>query len=266
MTHPVKISAIVPTWNEAGWLPCLLRRLGEDPSVIEVIVADNDSSDGTVQIARSGNCKVVSGGLPAFGRNAGARAAVGSHLLFADADVVVTPSIMAAIRLEFADPGCALVHFRLVPVTKRPLVRFSYRLVDFYARLCHRLGVPQGSAPLICVRRDAFESAGGFDESVYVAEDVDFIRQVGRRTGGIRYVRSTPLYVSARRFEVESAVLYGVKCVMWGLLRMVGLRVSLRRYRWQVYPDHVSSQDAVSEWPPPSEVAEAAASSLGKTS
>lgn len=240
-----KISAIVPTWNEAAWLPTLLQRLSSLAAVTEVVVADNCSADGTVEIARAGRCKVVAGGVPAVGRNTGARYAREELLLFVDADVAVTEEVINAIQDEFALPNRTLVHFRLVPATERRLVRFCYRIVDLYARLCHRLRRPQGSAPLICVRRSAFEAVGGFDEEVHVAEDVMLIRRVGRRFGGVAYVRDVPLQVSARRFEVESTFMYGLKCVMWGLLRAFGSRASLRRYSWKPYPVEVSSRDEV---------------------
>lgn len=250
MNGSVKISAIVPTWNEAAWLPTLLHRLSSLPTVTEIVVADNHSSDGTVDIARARHCNVVAGGLPAAGRNTGARYASEDLLLFVDADVAVTEEVIDAIQDEFALGHRTLVHFRLVPATERRLIRLCYRLVDLYARLCYRLGKPQGSAPLICIRRSAFEEVGGFDEQVHVAEDVLLIRSVGRRLGGVSYVRAVPLHVSARRFEVESTFLYGLKCLMWGLLRAFGSRTSLRRYTWKPYPIEVSNQDeVVADWP-----------------
>ena len=248
------ISAIVPTWNEAAWLPTLLHRLSSLSAVTEVVVADNHSVDETVEIARARRCKVVTGGLPAAGRNAGARYARENLFLFVDADVAVTEEVIDAIQNEFALPHRTLVHFRLVPATERRLVKFSYQLVDFYARLCHWLGRPQGSAPLICVRRSAFEAVGGFDEDVHVAEDVMLIRRVGRCFGGVAYLRQVPLLVSARRFELESAFMYGLKCVMWGMLRAFGSRASLRAYSWHPYPIEVSTRDeVVADWPAPAE-------------
>lgn len=244
----------MPTWNEAAWLPTLLHRLSSLPAVKEVVVADNHSVDRTAEIARAGRCKVVAGGLPAAGRNTGARYASEDLLLFVDADVAVTEEVIDMIQSAFASPHCILVHFRLVPATDRRFVKLCYRLVDLYARLCNWLGRPQGSAPLICVRRSAFELVGGFDEEVHVAEDVVFIRRVGRRFGGVAYVREVPLHISARRFEVESAFMYGAKCLMWGLLRAFGSRASLRRYSWRPYSVEVSRGDKVlADWPAPAE-------------
>ncbi|MHB8301905.1 MAG: glycosyltransferase family A protein [Acidobacteriaceae bacterium] len=57
----------------------------------KVFVADAGSTDGTAEIARSFGAKfpieVIPGGLPAVGRNAGARRATTPYILFLDADI-----------------------------------------------------------------------------------------------------------------------------------------------------------------------------------
>ena len=64
----MKLSIIIPTYNEEKYLPELLKSIKEQNfSSYEIIVADNDSNDNTVKIAESYGCKVVSGGLPAIG-------------------------------------------------------------------------------------------------------------------------------------------------------------------------------------------------------
>ena len=81
-----KISLVIPAWNEAAYLPRLLdtvdaaRKLyrhGSDR--IEVIVADNESTDETPQIAAARGCHVehVPKRLIAAARNGGAAAARG---------------------------------------------------------------------------------------------------------------------------------------------------------------------------------------------
>jgi len=230
-----RFSVIVPTWNEERCLPVLLSKIECDPSVSEIIVADNSSSDDTARIALDFNCRLVAGGLPAAGRNAGARAAAEEIFLFIDADVAVTPEILDALRNEFKIRETTLVYFRMIPISDRLYIKTAYKSADIYARLTGLLGTSQGPASLICVRRSAFAAVGGFDETVSAAEDVDFIRRVGRQVGGVRYVRATSLYVSARRFDIEDGFTYSLKCVIWGLLRGLGFRTSLIPYTWKQY-------------------------------
>ena len=229
-------SVIVPTWNEERWLPTLLGKLERQPSIAEVIIADNSSSDDTVKIALDANCRITSGGRPAAGRNAGAMAATEDIFLFIDADVAISQDVLDSLNEQFSRPGTELVYFRIVPDTDRLYVKAAYRAADFYVLVGRLFGRPLGSAPLICVSRMAFSKVGGFDEAMGAAEDVDFIRRVSRHVGGVRYVRSTPLHASARRFDLEGALGYSLKCVVWGLLRLVGLRVSLMSYKWERYP------------------------------
>ena len=67
-------SIIIPTYNEEEYLPVLLDSIKEqDFDDYEIIVADANSTDKTVEIAKDYGCIVVEGGLPAVGRNNGAK-------------------------------------------------------------------------------------------------------------------------------------------------------------------------------------------------
>ncbi len=237
------ISVIIPTWNEAPWLSALLNRLTHCPNIAEIVVADHGSIDGTRDIAAEHGCVVVEGGRPAAGKNAGAKAARGELLLFVDADVAVTPQVVTQILAAFANPGCVLVHLRLVPATDRHFIRTCYRVVHFYALVGAKLQAHQGSAPLIGIRREAFFAIEGFDERVAAAEDVDLIRRVRKRRGSVAYLHDTPLMISARRFEIESHLGYVIKCVVWALLRAVGLRASIWPYAWVRYSEEIARHD-----------------------
>ena len=96
-----KISLVIPAWNEAACLPRLLdtvdaaRKLyrhGSDR--IEVIVADNESTDETPQIAAARGCHVehVPKRLIAAARNGGAGAARGDTLAFAARKIGSSPA------------------------------------------------------------------------------------------------------------------------------------------------------------------------------
>lgn len=243
------VTAVVPTWNEAPWLATLLVALQAEPLVNEIVVADNASTDETRRLARSFGCTVIDGGLPAYGRNAGARVARSDHLLFVDADVILPPRFFQTLAAEFTDSSRTLVHCRLVPQTGGRFIRLCYRVVNAHASFCSFLRHHQGSAPVICVRREAFEAVGGFDERIRVAEDVDFIRRVGCRIGGVSYLTTLPVYVSSRRFAIENGLVYGAKSVMWALLRLFGLRTSIRDYIWTTYPAELAARDALSDSP-----------------
>jgi len=85
------VSAIVPAYNEAERIGAVLWPLRHAPSVGEVIVVDDGSTDGTAAVARSFGVKVIS--LPvncgkSVALDRGVQQARYETLLFLDADLV----------------------------------------------------------------------------------------------------------------------------------------------------------------------------------
>jgi glycosyltransferase involved in cell wall biosynthesis len=161
----VRVSAIVPTWNEEALLPTLLGSLTMDTNISEVVITDNASTDDTVLVANSWGCSVVAGGLPAFGKNAGARHATGDILLFVDADVVVTRALTDYIYEAFTSVQTNALYFPLNPISDRLSIRLCYLISNRFAKTSYRLGRPMGPAPVLAVRSDIFADCDGFDEN-----------------------------------------------------------------------------------------------------
>ena len=97
----MKFSVVIPAYNEEKFLPRLLASVkvaasnysgGRDQ--IEVVVADNDSTDGTAEVANQHGARVahVAKRRIAAARNGGARAASGEILCFIDADSAIHPN------------------------------------------------------------------------------------------------------------------------------------------------------------------------------
>src|SRR5688500_14589745 len=95
------LSFVVPAYNEEKYLPATLaaihaaaREAGEP---YEVVVADDNSSDRTADVAAEGGARVVTvhNRQIAATRNAGARATSGDMLIFVDADTTVNGPLVA---------------------------------------------------------------------------------------------------------------------------------------------------------------------------
>src|SRR5207253_1328693 len=102
----MRFSVIIPAYNEAQYLPRLLdsievarKNYSSGMDAIEVIVADNDSTDRTaeVSVARGARVVKVEKRRIAAARNGGGRAAGGDILCFIDADSAVHPQTFNAI-------------------------------------------------------------------------------------------------------------------------------------------------------------------------
>lgn len=228
------VSLVIPAWNEARWLPRLLESARLIPRIRQVIVADKDSEDGTPDIARSFGASLVPGGRPAAARNHGAAVATEDVLLFTDADCVLDGRAVQAALESLDDAEVVGVHVRTVPVSLDPYCCLSYAAMDWYLRSLAAVGVVQGVASFIAVRREVFDVCGGFDEQVHVGEDADFLRRLARR-GRVVYRSDQVVFTSARRFHTERPWLFSMKVSMWALLRLLRLRRSMVGYRWDAH-------------------------------
>lgn len=177
------ISFIIPAFNEERLLGRTLSAIGQvgralaEP--IEVIVVDDASTDRTAAVAQEHRAHVVSVKCRqiAATRNAGATAARGEMLIFVDADTIVTAAAVqaaiTAMRGGAVGGGCA--------------VRFDGRL-PLYGRMLAAVTVPLyrairlASPCFLFCTRESFRVAGGFDETLFAAEEIA-MSQALRRQG-----------------------------------------------------------------------------------
>jgi 4,4'-diaponeurosporenoate glycosyltransferase len=128
------ICIIIPARNEAANLPRLLKSIAEqDWKPAEVIVVDDDSTDGTAEIARAGGAKVISAGrLPEDWRGKpwacqrGAEATSAPHILFLDADTWFEPGGLGRIaETYFGEQGVlSVVPYHVVPTLRERISAF----------------------------------------------------------------------------------------------------------------------------------------------
>jgi glycosyltransferase involved in cell wall biosynthesis len=217
----MKVSIIIPTLNEEATLPNLLESIKvQQFDDYEVVVADAHSKDRTREIAESYGCTVVDGGLPAAGRNAGAAAARGELLFFLDADVLLPPGFIRNVYDEMEDRYIDLATCEIRPLSDYRLDRVIHRLINLMVILNLWID-PKAFGFCIFVTRRLFRRIGGFDETIYVAEDNDFVKR-GSAYRPLRFLGSAYIMVSIRRFEKEGRFAYMKK----------GIKLNLHRALW----------------------------------
>ena len=206
-----ELTIIIPAKNEAKMLPKLLHSLcqqdytgpdGLGMQGVRVIVADAGSTDGTVEIARSFDrrldIEIISGGLPAVGRNAGARIARSKYLLFLDADVEISePTLLRRslntmrrrdLHLVTTSIGCR--HGNFFDDVLYAGNNFMQRVGSFLK--------PFATGMFMLFNREAFWEMGGFNERALFAEDYLLSKKVARSR--FRIVRGRVITTS-RRFR-----------------------------------------------------------------
>jgi glycosyltransferase involved in cell wall biosynthesis len=214
----MKVSIIIPALNEETMLPRLLDSIkAQDFDGYEIIVADAHSTDKTREIAAAYGCRIVDGGLPAVGRNAGAAVAQGEFLFFLDADVVLPKGFIRNVYDEMQDRYFDLATCEIRPLSDYRLDRVLHRMINLAVLLNLRMD-PKAFGFCIFVTRRLFRRIGGFDETIYVAEDNDFVKRASEFSN-LRYLRSAHIRVSIRRFEKEGRFAYMKKGIKLNLYR-----------------------------------------------
>ncbi|MBI9106321.1 MAG: glycosyltransferase [Spirochaetales bacterium] len=215
----MKISVIIPTKNEEELLPKLLRSIQlQDYKDYEVIVADAKSSDSTREIALNFGAKVVDGGMPGAGRNAGARAAEGDLFIFLDADVIIPPHFMTNLHAEMQERYIDVATCSIKPLSDIQLDRIIHKLINLTILANLRVD-PKAFGFCIFITRRLFERIGGFDETIKVAEDNDLVKRASEFRP-LRYLNKTFLHVSVRRFEKEGRLHYVAKGIGLNVYRI----------------------------------------------
>ncbi|MBC7226158.1 MAG: glycosyltransferase [Thermoflexales bacterium] len=215
----LRLSVVIPTLNEAVYLPNLLDALAvQTRPADEIVVADAGSTDGTPDIARRYGARVVKGGTPAVGRNAGAGIATGDLLLFLDADVVPPPDFIEHAVAEFLRKGYDVATARVVPWDGSLLERVAHDMANLYFILMQPV-LPYAPGFCILVRRSLHEKIGGFDETLWMSEDIDYVRRAAR-CGRFGVLTSTCIPVSMRRFRKEGMLRTGAK-YLWCEMQML---------------------------------------------
>src|SRR6266498_605302 len=161
----MKFSIIIPAYNEEKYLPRLLESIktaranySGGREEIEVIVANNDSTDATAEVAVAHGARVVHVAKRriAAARNGGAREARGEILCFIDADSALHPRTFDAIDQ-------AMKTGRYVwGVTGSVLERKSFGLLlTYYLFMPMVLLTGFDTGLSFCFRKD-FKAVGGY--------------------------------------------------------------------------------------------------------
>lgn len=196
----MKISVIIPAFNEATELPATLAALRAQEALLEVIVVDAGSTDATASLARSAGAQVISSARRqrAAQTNLGAAAARGDALLFLHADTRLAPGSLRAMEAAFQHEDVAGGGFARRYDSPALFLRATCALAEARTRLCGWFLGDQA----IFVRRTVFTALGGFSEWD-VFEDLDFSRRLAR-AGRVVTLRP-PVVSSARRFHAGAA-------------------------------------------------------------
>jgi glycosyltransferase involved in cell wall biosynthesis len=216
------ISAVIPAYNAARWLPAALASVrAQTPAPDEIIVVDNNSSDESAAIAAALGAIVLHEPLPgaAAARNRGIEAARSEWIALLDADDYWLPGKLARqrslveqfpdVRLVTANyffdrdgtlsgPAFQQVGEAYLRLSKRPLTDDAARVTVDHLSEQLAAGNPWlglNSSAVFFRKEDAL-AAGGFDITFPRLEDMEFFARLLRRVDSVAFIE-TPLAATA---------------------------------------------------------------------
>ena len=206
----MEVAVVIPTKNEEKYLPPLLKSLKKQTyKDFEVFVADAGSKDRTKEIAKKYECIITKGGLPAFGRDIAAKAAIkkgAKILIFIDSDVILPEkNFLKKSIAELKKRKLDLASVKIAPFYGKNK-RKDIRIVLFYSAYNIIMSLSQkGEKPFMqnymISKSKVHKKIGGFGE-IEFGEDSAYSKKAAQMGYKFRILK-TPgrALISPRRFE-----------------------------------------------------------------
>lgn len=193
----LKISIIIPVYNEAGQIGKLLdwlKKFTAEDTQTDILVVDGGSTDSTAEEVKSAGVRIIQS--PKKGRaaqmNFGVRESTGDVIYFLHADTFPPENITTSIRSALnagKESGCSRLRF-----DEQSWVMKFYAWFTRFDLLPFRFG-DQG----LFVKRDVFVALNGFREELVVMEDNEMIRLLRKR--GSFVILPDYVTTSARKYR-----------------------------------------------------------------
>lgn len=204
------ISFIIPALNEEKYIGKTLGYIAQYSGDKEIIVSDANSSDKTVEIARTFTDKVIVHSTTgkrltiADGRNLGAAQAKGEFLVFLDSDVcIVNPNPLFEKALDCFKNDSKLVGLTISLKVFKEMETISDAVIIstfiyLYVVMNNWLHIGAATGEFQMIRAEVFRKLNGFDNRLVTGEDHDMFRRLSK-VGNTRLEHRLAAYHSGRR-------------------------------------------------------------------
>jgi glycosyltransferase involved in cell wall biosynthesis len=174
MNNPL-VSVIVPTKNSANFLAeCLSSVKNQSYKNIEIIVVDNNSTDKTKEIASEYTDKVFNQGPERSAQvNYGVTQSTGEYVYKIDSDFVLDSDVVSECVTEIVKGFDAIVVHNSPDTSVSWIAKIRKFEVDMY-----KYNITHSSARF--VKKEVYNSVGGFNEKITAGEDYDFQNKLNR--------------------------------------------------------------------------------------
>jgi hopene-associated glycosyltransferase HpnB len=217
------VTVLIPARNEADSISGTLAGLQQQGQNLAVIVIDDQSSDGTADLAKRsfhGNLRVVNGkGLPAdwvgklWALEQGRQVVNTELILLLDADIELAPGTIGALKakleVENLDLVSLMAELRMRTLWEKllsPAFIFFFKLLyPFAVGNDARSGLGVAAGGCILIRNDKLEAIGGFSAlKTSIIDDCELAKQV-KQSGGKTWIGCTHSARSQRPYPSLSS-------------------------------------------------------------
>jgi len=196
------LSIVIPAYNEERRLGPTLQRvkqyLAAQSYTSEIIVVDNNSRDGTAEVARKAGVAVLSETRQGKGAavRTGVLAARGDYVLFSDADLSTPIEEVEKLMAAVQSGGCVAIGSRALPESNLPVRQPWYReLVGRVGNILVRILAVHGIADTQCgfklFPRQVAQRLFGAQRTTGIAFDMEILFLAQRLRLGISEVPIT---------------------------------------------------------------------------
>lgn len=200
-----RFSVVIPCYNEESYIGDTLTSLQQQTfdGSFEIIVVDNNSTDGSAKIARQYGARVITETHPGvcWARQAGTEVATGEIVISSDADTIYAPDWLQKIDANFkrnnkyvAVAGPCI--YRSGPYWGKIYPQILFGSTNAYAKV---FGHPfYATATNIAFKKSFWH---GYDvHSPQGGDELGLLHQL-KRQGRVAFAYDNPVYTSARRLK-----------------------------------------------------------------
>jgi glycosyltransferase involved in cell wall biosynthesis len=208
MTSP-KISVITPSYNQAQYIEATISSvLGQSYPMLEYLVVDGGSTDGTLDILRRYEERLNWISEPDEGQaqaiNKGFKRSTGEIITWLNSDDLHLPEALHRVseffnqhpEINVVYGDYHLINSRGQVVLQKQEIPFDYNILLY--------GLDYISQPTTFFRRTIFEQVGYLDENLHFGLDWEYWLRIASRGGRFAHI---PYYLAATRWHTEAKTL-----------------------------------------------------------
>jgi glycosyltransferase involved in cell wall biosynthesis len=208
-----KLSVIIPARNEESYVARAIESVANQNyalDALECVVVNNGSADATADVAADVGrarpelaVRIATEPVAGVGRakNRGAAVAQGEVLIFMDADSWMDRDLAHHVAAAWAQ-GHPAGSIRIVADSRHPVDRGFFAVMEVGKVL---FGI---QSQMMYCDAGLFRAVGGFDGTLHLAEDLEFLKRVQahmreNRDGTVCHVRDSAIRTSPRRLRAR---------------------------------------------------------------